>query len=315
MCEHTTYTSLQVYQYDPTRTLTLRNAFVADVNRRFSALTRVIREAIVTQDCFGLSVQTFSEVTPPGYQQFAYPRSSEKVEAFMEWLRTQQEKGLLEIRIAPQYGSSIEEAWTNMYIWDSYKRGVIRARAELKKAGYDVPSIEASGGIDVVMQGPFHIDRVGVLFTRAFEEMKGITAAMDTQISRILAQGLIDGDGAMLLARKLVATINGTGMGELGITDSLGRFIPARRRAQTMARTEIIRAHHMGNVQSYMNWRVMGVEVTAEWSTAGAGVCEECASLEGHTFTLQEIQHMIPRHPNCKCICIPIVKQTQNRTS
>ena len=315
MCEHTTYTRLQVNQYDPTRTLTLRTAFVRDVDRRFRDLIKVIREAVVEQDCFGLTVQTFAEVTAPGYQQFAYPRTSQKVEAFMEWLRTQQEKGLLEIRFAPQYGSSIEEAWTNMYIWDSYKRGVIRARSEMKKAGYDVPTIEATGGIDVVMQGPFHIDRVGVLFTRAFEEMKGITAAMDTQISRVLAQGLIDGDGAMMIARKLVATINGAGMGELGITDSIGRFIPAQRRAQTMARTEIIRAHHMGNVQSYKNWGVMGVTVTAEWSTAGdERVCDECASLEGNVYTLQEIEHMIPRHPNCRCIAMPIIKQTQNIT-
>ena len=315
MSEVLTYKPIMVLsdQYDPTRTLTLRNAFVRDVNRRFGALIKVIREAIVDQDCFGLSIQTLAEVTPPGYQHFAYPRTSEKVEAFMEWLRTQQEKGLLEIKIMPQYGNAIEEAWTNMYVWDSYKRGVIRARVEMKKAGYNVPTIEAAGGIDVVMQGPFHIDRVGVLFTRAFEEMKGITAAMDTQISRILAQGLIDGDGALLLARKLIATIEGTGMGELGITDSLGRFIPARRRAQTMARTEIIRAHHMGNVQSYINWRVMGVTVTAEWSTAGDDrVCLECSSMEGHTFTLQEIQHMIPRHPNCRCIAMPIVKQTNN---
>jgi hypothetical protein len=78
------------------------------------------------------------------------------------------------------------------------------------------------------------------LFTRVFSDLKGITSAMDAQISRVLAQGIADGDGPALLARKLVATINGTKMGDLALTDTLGRFIPATRRAMILARTEII---------------------------------------------------------------------------
>lgn len=81
------------------------------------------------------------------------------------------------------------------------------------KAGYDVPDIESTGGINASMMAPFHIDRLGLLFTRVFSDLKGITSAMDAQISRILAQGIVDGDGPALLARKLVSTINGTGMG------------------------------------------------------------------------------------------------------
>lgn len=310
MNEVTTYNSVQIYQYDPTRTTALRNAFAREMRKRFAALTKIIRQAIIEQDCFGLGIRTYAEMNPPSYRAFDFPRVRQKVDAFMEWLRRQEERGLLEIRMYQRIGASVEEAWTNMYIYDSYKRGVQRARYELRKAGYDVPTIEATGGIEAVMNVPFHIDAVGLAYTRAFEGLKNITSQMDTQISQVLAQGLVDGDGSRLIARKLVASINGTGVGDLGITDTLGRFIPAKRRAETLARTEIIRAHHMANIQEYKNWQALGVKVIAEWGTAGDDrVCDRCAHLHGNKYSLKEIEHMIPVHPNCRCIAVPITRE------
>jgi SPP1 gp7 family putative phage head morphogenesis protein len=307
MCEVTTYGPLVRYSYDPTRTTTLRNAFARNMRKRFRALTTVIQEAIVQQDVFGLSVQVNADLRPPGYHAFDFPRLTQKVDAFMQWLRVQEELGILEIGHFTRLGGAIEDAWTNIYILDSYKRGVIRARSEMKKAGYRVPRVEESGGIEAILGAPFHVDAVGYVYTRAFSQLVGITAAMDTQISQVLAQGLVDGDHPTRLARKLISTINGAGAGDLGITDTLGRFIPAQRRADMLARTEIIRAHHTANIQEYMNWRAMGVAVLAEWSTSGGNrVCAICADLEGRRFELEEIQNMIPRHPMCRCVALPI---------
>ena len=175
-----------------------------------------------------------------------------------------------------------------------------------------MPTIDQTGGIGVVMMGPIHMDRLGLLFTRVFNDLKGITAAMDMQISRVLAQGIADGDGMRVLARKLVSTINGTKMGELGITDTLGRFIPAQRRALILARTEIIRSHHLATIQEYRNWGLMGVTVKVEWSTAKDDrICEKCASMEGRVFTLDEIEPLIPLHPQCRCTTIPYIKEIQ----
>jgi len=299
---------MQINAYDPTRTTTLRNAFARAMSKRFKALEKVIREAVVQHDVFGLEgILVQAELQSPGYRAFDFARTRDKVDAFMQWLKLQEQKGLLETAYYYRIGDAVEEAWTNLYIYDSYKRGVIRGRQELKNKGYKVPTIEESGGIDVIMGAPFHIDRVGLAFTRAFEQLKGITSQMDTQISQVLAQGLIDGVGADELARRLVSVINGSGAGDLGITDTLGRYIPARRRADLLARTELIRAHHMANIQEYKNWGAVGVEVVAEWATAGdERVCSECSSLEGKVFSLQEIEHMIPRHPLCRCIALPI---------
>jgi len=53
---------------------------------------------------------------------------------------------------------------------------------------------------------------------------------------------------------------------------------------------------------------VEGVRVKAEWKTAGltdARTCDECRELEGHVFSLDEIEKMIPKHPNCRCVALP----------
>lgn len=296
-------------QYDPTHTTSLRNAFAREMVRRFEELVAVIRTAIVDQDCFGMRKTVIGsyQMDPPDNRAFAFARSADKVQAFMEWLKEQERKGLLTVGELTQIGAAVEGAWTNRYVFDSYKRGVVRARYELGKAGYKVPTIDQTGGIEISMATPFHLDRVGLLYSRTYEELKGVTSQMDTQISRVLAQGMADGDNPRLLARKLVATVNGDGVDRLGIKDSLGRFIPAERRAEMIARTEIIRAHHQATIQEYRNWGAEGVAVEAEWHTAGdSRVCEECAELEGHIFTLDEIEGMIPLHPQCRCNTLPV---------
>jgi SPP1 gp7 family putative phage head morphogenesis protein len=289
--------------YDPTRTTTLRNAFARDMGKRFRNLRGLIRQAVVDNDVFGLSNPTTFQA--PGRRAFAFDTSADKVEKFMRWLNAEVNKGVLELTTIERAGQSANQAWSNLYIRDSYKRGVQRARYEMGKAGMQVPTIEDTGGISVSMQQPFHADRLGLLYTRTFNDLKGITDAMDSQISRVLTEGIAHGDNPRLLARKMNAVIRGGGA-DLGITDTLGRFIPAERRARILARTEIIRAHHAAMIQEYENYAVDGVRVQAEHSTAGDNrVCAVCAGLEGEVYTLKEARNMIPVHPQCRCIALP----------
>jgi len=308
----TVYTDKQVAHYDPTHTTALRNAFAKNMNRKFNELILTVKKAIIVQDCFGLEKLNLvaNKMTPPSWQKFSYLSNAKKVEEFMKWLQEQVNKGILDVRVMEQVGDAIDSNWMNLYLFDSYKRGVIRARYEMRKAGYDVPTIEESGGVGSIMTLPFHVDRIGLIYTRAYNELKGVTDAMSQQISRILAQGIADGDGALLLSRKITATINGMNAANLGITDSLGRYIPAQRRAEMIARTELIRAHHQATIQEYRSWELEGVRVQGEWRTAGDDrVCEKCASLEGKIFTLKEIENMIPLHPQCRCIALPYAKE------
>lgn len=308
-----TYTEAFRKKYDPTHTTALRNAFALDIKRRFREVEIAIRIGVAKRDCFGLKKQVHSlQVVTPVEGAFAFTRNQAKLAEFMKWLNRQVESGILTIKDISQVGTGVEAVWTNMYLFDSYKRGIIRARYEMTKAGYQVPSVEDSGGIGSIMSLPFHVDRLGLLYTRVFGDLKGITDTMDTNISRILAQGLADGDGPALLARKMVSVINGEGLGQLGITDKLGRFIPASRRAEILARTEIIRAHHVATIQEYRNFGILGIYVQGEWKTAGDDrVCPECEKLEGKIFTLDEIEGMIPLHPQCRCIALPYVEELQ----
>jgi len=290
---------------DPTNTAVLARSFDRQLMLRFGKVKKAIRQAVNTQDVFGLKPVVFSSptvyATLPGPKAFAFNTTGGKVNSFIDWLKAQVDADILDIDFFQQSGSAVNKAWTDIYITDSYTRGVQRARLELKKAGYAVPAelADATGGIGASLSSPFHVDRLGALYTRTFNDLKGITDAMNNQISRVLTEGLMNGDSPYLISRKLTAVIDGSGK-TLGITDTLGRFIPAERRAKMLARTEIIRAHHVATIQEYKNWGAEGVTVQAEWSTAGdSRVCNLCAPLQGKFYTLEAIQPMIPRHPNC----------------
>jgi SPP1 gp7 family putative phage head morphogenesis protein len=266
-------------------------------------LCREIKKAIIEDDIFGLIepkhdlVKIITVNETPGKEAFKFSTSQDKVSQFMKWVKDQERKGLLQTTTINTSGTPIDKAWTDQYIQDSYKRGVTRARYEMGAAGMGTPGIEETGGISASMSTPFHMDRVGMLYARTFEDLKGITAAMDSAISRILSQGMVDGDGPRSLAGKIV---DATGV--------------SRRRAMTLARTEIIRAHHSAMVQEYKNWAVEGVVVKAEWVDAGFNVCPECAKNNGKIFDLNEIEGMIPVHPNCRCIALPTMPEKGVKT-
>jgi len=266
--------SLSVLQHDPTRTLTLRNAFASQMARRFRELRGVIWQAIVVEDVFGLvtaeplfiRLVASQNLTTPGPNAFNFTRSADKVDAFMIWLQEQEQKGVLQTFQVQQIGVGVETPWTNTFIQSSYQSGIQQARGNLRKAGFDIPSLEETGGIEVAFNNPFHADRAGLAFTRTFNELRGVTASMDQQISRVLAQGLSQGQGPRVIARRINQTIAGP---TLELTDTLGRFIPAERRAKILARTETIRAHAEATLQEFENWGVVGVTATAELRTAG----------------------------------------------
>ena len=37
-------------------------------------------------------------------------------------------------------------------------------------------------------------------------------------------------------------------------------------------------------------------------------VCSQCLALQGKIFSLDEIEPMIPLHPNCRCIALPYIE-------
>lgn len=267
--------SVYVYRYDPTHTTTLRNRFVGTSNRYFNYLINSIRSSVGTHNMFG----------------FGSNASTEQIRAFNLWLDN-------------QFNQYIFSNWFDRYVEEAYKKGLIRARNELIKAGYPVSKID---DINALIRSPQHIKMINLLKENIINELRGITDALKQQLNRVLTSGILTGDTNKVLAKKLISVINGKNAKQLGINDILGRFIPAKRRAEIMARTEIIRIHHTANIEEYKIWGVENVRVMAEWLTAGdEKVCPRCVEMEGKLFTLEQIAGMIPYHPQCRCMALPI---------
>ncbi|MCW5678445.1 MAG: minor capsid protein [Xanthobacteraceae bacterium] len=272
---------------DPTFTLSIRRRFEADLVRRFKKLRADIWKSIVTYDGFGLRT---NEPAPPN--SFAFPRSGDKVSSFMDWLYAQQNSGILEVQRGATLSSAARNSWANVYIDSAYQRGLRQAGNELRGAGASI----SDRYLDTAFLQPVHADAVGLIYTRTFSELEGVTRAMDQQISRVLAQGLAEGRGMMDVARDIVDRVD-----SIGIT-----------RARMIARTEIVAAHAEASLNMYEEAEVEGVAVVAEWATAGDNaVCPECEDMEGKTFLLDEARGMIPLHPNCRCAFIPSIEDAR----
>lgn len=275
------------YRYDPTRTVTLRGRFVREMNRRYRDLRGRIRKAIVDEDGFALRINV---------GEFAGGEmTARQVESFMLWLQDQIDEGVLEVYRGTPRSLSTSPYWSDLYVRSAYERGVARAQSELGKLGISIAYAET---VEELMNLPFHVDRLALLYTRTYNEIVGVTQAMSQDIARTLAEGMAKGLNPYEIARTLNRRV-----------EAIGAV-----RSRMIARTEIIRAHHQANILTYREAGIEGVRVIAEWLTAGDDkVCTECLKNEGKRFSLDEAEEMIPVHPNCRCVVIPITPETEKK--
>jgi len=300
---------------DPTRTTTLQNQFVRAINRRLAALLKEIRTGIVTNDTFGLGpafkrnqiIAEISQDLAPG--AFAFETDAAKIKAFEDWLDDRVENGVLAV-------DSNGDRFSDDFIRRAADAGTRRAQEEVAKAGPGVAAAAQgtagatalAGGASAIgatatsagtslplalaLGGGIPAERVAALYTRTFNELRGLTDDMKNRMRRELAEGLAAGENPRQVARRMSQVI--------GIS---------RRRARTIARTEIVRAHHTGNITELKRLGIEGVGVRAEWVTAGDDrVCPDCAALEGRVFKIEQIEALIPLHPNCRCVAVPLVE-------
>ena len=284
---------------DPTRTTGLRARFQQDIVRRFKALKRDIEISIVDNNCFGIRPLRTNQPLPP--QAFAFERDIQKLSDFLRWLERQEDEGILSrvnVSGIPVRGSG---SWMDSYIESAYRQGIRRARAELRRAGlgtelYGTDPL-APGTISAAFNMPVHAETVAMLYMRTFEDLKTVTSVMNAELRRAIAEGLrsgiarglAEGKSVEAVARGLVSDI-ANAVDRIGIT-----------RARLIARTEIVRAHNLANINEYRSIdEEMKVTIRAEFATAKDDqVCELCAGFDGKIFSLDEIEGVIPVHPNC----------------
>lgn len=285
---------------DPAGLLSIKYDMSKEIERRFNWIIELINE-VFEKDILKLNkeeplISNASNATEEAIkklqeQAFDFNTSEKKVEGFMDWLEDMEDLSILEKTTrSGRITAGTKRPWSDVYVQSSYQKGIFRARREMESAGVDITKLDNDPNreVDLLFNRPFHADRAAYLYTRTFNELKGITKEMDRQLSNILSQGIVDGKGGKAIAKEITSMIP-----KIGIN-----------RARTIARTEIQRAHHQANINEYMNAQIQGVVVLAEWEN-GANPCPICSSLSGEVFTLEKIRGLIPQHPNCVCVAIP----------
>lgn len=228
-------------------------------------------------------------------REYAFHSDPEKVKAFKRWLKSHIEgyvKG--------------EDVWAK-FIEQGYKKGSGRAFDDVEKfrriASHGDQGLEAvyAGGREAFLRSSFGaqetVQKVQLLVGRTFDELENITSDMSTRMGRVLADGLTRGEGPLSIADDLVE--------QVGLAQS---------RAETVARTEIIRAHAEGQLDAMERLGVDEVGVEVEFATADdSAVCAECASMAGDIYSIEDAHGLIPVHPRCRCAFMPKVPTFNQR--
>ena len=79
----------------------------------------------------------------------------------------------------------------------------------------------------------------------------------------------------------------------------------AKARAELVSRSEVIAASNEGALHRF---DLEGI-TKSEWLTSKDGrVCDECDPMDGQIFITKEASGMIPRHPQCRCVWLPVIE-------
>ena len=279
---------------DPTKTATLRRVFMTAMRKRMYKLQADVWQLVVVEDAFGLresrqtSAFNTSELT--NNNRWKFRSDPDKVRLFQIWLQQNVDENIL----PPELPANTDQLFWEDFVRKGYEKGAGRAYTDVRKKGIELDPNYLAGGRDEFLRKSFaqpaSINKVKLLVGRVYSDLKGVTQAMSTQMTRVLSEGFAEGVGPREVGRRLNKTVKNIG----------------RHRAVTIARTETIRAHAEGQLDSLEELGVTEVGVAVEWSTAGDDrVCPMCSPLEGVIMSTREARGILPRHPNCRCAFKP----------
>ena len=255
-----------ILRIDPTRTTTLRKRIEKSFHRDYVQLAKLIKVWFLEEN-----IRVLGSIMSP----------LERAESFARWLDDKWAEVFLE-------DQELDDLLTQAYI-----KGAKRSYDLAKKPSLFPSAAFAAGAaaefIRTLTTAPESKGNLGLIQFNATNQYRMVNTQLKQQISRIVSEGLISG----LKSTEAVS--------EIGIAiNSMDKT-----RAKLIARTETTRAHAEGQLDAFDALGLKNVGVRAEWSAA-ADACPKCAPFDGQIFTLAEAHGLIPLHPNCRCLWLPV---------
>lgn len=237
---------------------------------------------------FGVDFKVFPRF-PTINTRWKFRSDPKKVEEFRKWVQEQIEKDLLIVT-----DSSDPNKWWDAYLEEAYKKGQLSSFESRNKQKLGESMDFYEGTKEQFLRDSFAKpetkEKVQLLASRVYTDLKGVTEAMASVMSRTLVDGLSQGQNPYTIARQMTKDVEGIGV----------------NRARMIARTEVIRAHAEGQLDALETIGVEEVGVAVEWDITGDGrVCPLCSAMDGVVLKVKEAHGLIPRHPNCRCAFLP----------
>lgn len=268
---------------DPSRTLSLRRAYIRDIRRRFANLAKSVRKYIDGDDSLGLKgiVVVRSLLTNADSK-------TEALRQFQQWFQEESEKEVLGDKDTP---------WVQKYTTQAYKKGATRGYEQVnrKKAVLQDPAIFSSNKTQWLRMG-FEdkdiVDKLDILAERSFSKIKSYLGELNSEAVRILSQSLSADDSPEKIANLMLVAIDKV----------------KREKIERLANTEVMYAHGDGQLDSFERLGIKNVGLEVELRTAEDNkVCPECALKSRNRYSIREARGILPIHPHCRCIWVPVL--------
>jgi hypothetical protein len=135
------------------------------------------------------------------------------------------------------------------------------------------------------------------------------TLLQDKEISRMIAEGLIQGEARRTVSDKILQGLR-TQLGEERFLVINGRNYQPSKYAELLARTRTREATSHGTINTALRYGVDLVQIDVH-----SGACEFCQQHAGRVFSISgaddnfpQLVESPPYHPNCLCVLMPITK-------
>lgn len=298
---------------DPTQSIVLRRNYVRAFDTRLRRLRGLVRTTVEENDALRLRPSNrLARLAEPG-EDFGFMSVDDpsKERAFMEWFRQAIREEFLEE--LPDGRVRRGEHYSGSFLRAAYRKGIRFARSALTKAGIEFPSLD----IQTEFNFPIHQNELRFIYRRNYALLEDITEDTADAVAETLTEGFAEGVNPRVMATRLNGRID-------AITQT---------RAETLARTEVIRTHSSATLNRYerVSGLLSGVSVQAEFlSTDDERRCPVCKAIDDRDeiYTIDGMRNATfeyepdededdtlageypvkpPCHPRCRCCVVPVV--------